>query len=135
MNDLASILSYGDSIVNNWENSSKDLLSGNVSNFRIKYNVLHSRLDQLVGINKQYSDLGVIDLKALNKLDGYLVNLLNAAGQRPAVSSRGEWASAIAPYIGPVKREIALLRQWLQTTRNVAELSILELTARQQSVK
>ena len=135
MNDLASIISDGDNIVNNWKNSDNDSLSRNTVNFRNKYDVLHSRLNQTVGVNNQFSDLSVVDLRGLDKLDGYINNLLNAVGQRPNASSKGDWEAAIAPYIGPVKREMASLRQWVQTTRNVADLSVLELTARQQTGK
>ena len=135
LNDLARILSDGDDVVNNWQNVTGDALRSDIDRFRQNFNVLHNRLSSLITANNQFSDLKVIDLRAMDKMDRYLINLLDTLGQIPNSASKVERETAISPYIGPVKREIVSLRQWIQTTKNVAGSSILELTSRQQAGK
>ncbi len=135
MGDLARILSDGDDVVNNWESVTGEALSGDINKFRQNFNILHNRLSSVIAANNKFSDLEVIDVTAMDNMNRYLVNLLDALGQTSNSASKVEWETAISPYIGPVKREIASLRQWLQTTKNIAGSSILELTSRQRAGK
>jgi hypothetical protein len=133
MNDLARILSDGDKIVGEWKNDNKEALRQRVDHFRQEYWILRGRLVQLINANDQFSDLKVVQPNVMDKLYEFLSNLLDAIGQTPNGIAKSDWEDTISPYIGPVTREIASLRQWLRATKNVANSSELDLAARQRS--
>jgi hypothetical protein len=94
-----------------------------------------NRLKQLLGSYHEFSDLSVINPTVIDTVSAYAQNLYAAVDQLPKSMATDDYVSAIDPYIGPIEREIASIKQWTQTTRKVAESSVLELTARQQSLK
>jgi hypothetical protein len=133
MNELSRILSDGDTAIANWQNSDKGPLASSVIGFRNEYNVLRNRFEQFVTVNGQFSDFKVLEPIKMDKMMIYLSNLLDANSQFPDGASKSDWAAAIAPYVGPIKREIASLRQWVETAKRVAESSVLGLKARKQA--
>jgi len=135
MNDLDRILSEGDEIIRNWKNYDRQSLMTKISVFRQESTIVYQRLNNLLGANSDFSDLKAIDGNAMRKLQIFNQNLLDAINQTLQDASKDELQTSVAPYIGPVEREIASLKNWLQTTKHVAESSALELTSRQQAGK
>jgi hypothetical protein len=135
LNDVDRLLSDGDSLVNSWQNGNEDAVRGISNTFANSSGNQRNRLKQLLGTYNSFTDLSVVDPNTLDRLAMFAFNLSSELGQLPADVAKDEYLNSTKPFIGAIKREMASLKQWTQTTRKVAESSILELTARQQSLK
>jgi len=135
LNDIDRLFSEEDRTVDNWQSGNKEALRGTSITFLDDATNQRNRLKQLLDTYHDFSDLSVVDPTILDKLSTYTQNLYTAVIQLPGDMAKDDYVSAIKPYIGPIKREMAFIKQWIQATRKVAESSVLELAARQQSIK
>jgi hypothetical protein len=124
MNELSHVLGDADKIADNWKDSAT--FPGRVINLRNSFETIRGRLGTLVGSYPEFSDLKTINLDAMLKLSRSLANLVQAVSPPPT-----DFESSIGPYIGPLKRELAPTRQWMETTKNLANSSISEIIASQ----
>jgi hypothetical protein len=131
MNDFARILGEGDRIVANWKTSPPGGLANTVSQFRQNLNIIRGRLAQLIGSNPDFSDLRIIDQNVPGKLSASIENLLQAASQLRSDVTATEYDANIRSYIGPLRRELATVKQWSQATKSLANSSVAELSSRQ----
>ena len=131
MNDFVRILGEGDRIVANWKTSPPGGLANTVSQFRQNLNIIRGRLAQLIGSNPDFSDLRIIDQNVPGKLSASIENLLQAASQLRSDVTATEYDANIRSYIGPLRRELATVKQWSQATKSLANSSVAELSSRQ----
>jgi ATP-dependent phosphoenolpyruvate carboxykinase len=128
MNDLIRITSEGDQIVENWKTNQKTIGDA-TTRFRQHLQITRNRLSAIIGSNADFSDLKIIDQDVPSKLSGAATNLLDAYGQLPNGTTPTEYENSIEPYIGPFKRQLAIVREWTETSKHLADSSVSELSA------
>jgi hypothetical protein len=132
MDDFNRIVGKGDDIVKNWKDS-RNSLSQSGASLRQDVQIARERLSALVGSNPDFSDLKIVyDDDVPRKLYQATENLLNAFAQMPTTSTLAEYESSIGSYIGPLRRQLASVKQWADNSKKLAESSVAELSAKQQ---
>jgi hypothetical protein len=135
LKDVDRLLSEGDNMVNNWQSGNEGVVRDLSAAFANSAGNQRNRLKELLGTYNNFSDLSVVDPATLDKLAMFADNLYKELIQLPADLTKDDYINTTKPYIGPIKREMASIKQSSQAMRKVAESSVLELTTRQQSIK
>jgi len=132
MNDFIRIMDDGDQIVDGWKTNRTSLFNL-VNTFRSNLATSRNRLGTFIGSYPDFSDLKIVDQAVAGKLGAAIENLFQAVQQLPAAATPAVYETSIGPFIGPVRRQIASVKQWAETTKNLANSSASEITARQVS--
>ena len=132
MNDLNRILGEGDHVVADWK-SSRATLSPTIAEFRSGIAVLRERLSQLLASNSEFSDLKAVNESVLVKLASVIENLFETSTQIPKETNQDGYEASVGPYVGSLKRQLIMVKQWVGGVRNLAASSISDLSARQVS--
>ncbi len=133
--DLDRILADGDTIITNLDKITRDRLSSEVNKFKIEIDAVRFSLQNFMATNGDFSDLKIVDQRPLNHMSQYINNCLSAIERLPSNTTQEDIKSQITPFIGPIKRQIAELRQWSISTNNLASSSILDLQSREHGTK
>jgi hypothetical protein len=87
-------------------------------------------LSQLLRVDSDFSDLKAVDLTVVAKFASVLETLYQTATQLPKETNQANYETSVSPYIGALRRQLVVVKQWADAVKNLAASSVSDLSAR-----